>query len=231
MLTATAAYLFVLASREARAECSTFCIFEPPAFTAAFVIAGLATLAVSAWAVRLLIRSVRMRSLAQGQRGRLRQLGTVQSTRHRLRLVHDDGVHRDGAWVFIECCGLGKLGASRRPDSRCLGRALGASRVVAGPQRQRAQTRQAPGIRSATQTEKSPDQRTRSGMVGNSRAWLRVRTGALRTDRCARGGVGWNSTGTPEKTRGLCNPRESLARRTGLEPAASGVTGRRYNQL
>ena len=29
----------------------------------------------------------------------------------------------------------------------------------------------------------------------------------------------------------ICNPLKSLAELTGLEPAASGVTGRRYNQL
>ena len=39
-------------------------------------------------------------------------------------------------------------------------------------------------------------------------------------------------TGTPKKkSRQACNLPELLARRTGLEPAASGVTGRRYNQL
>ena len=37
-----------------------------------------------------------------------------------------------------------------------------------------------------------------------------------------------------DKKRGcsrICNPLKCLAELTGLEPAASGVTGRRYNQL
>jgi hypothetical protein len=59
-LTATAAYLFVLASREARAECSTFCIYNPAGIAAGFAITGLVSLAISAWSLRLLVRSVRM---------------------------------------------------------------------------------------------------------------------------------------------------------------------------
>lgn len=85
MLSATAAYLFVQASREAKYECSTFCIFQPAAFTAGFVIAGLATLAVSAWAVRLLVRSVRM--------GRSRKANAVDydsSVRFNRRLIAYD---------------------------------------------------------------------------------------------------------------------------------------------
>ncbi|MGB8331268.1 MAG: hypothetical protein WCE62_14180 [Polyangiales bacterium] len=58
MFTATAVWLFVLAAQEARYDCSqgSFCIF--PQLTGAYVVTGLATLGMSAWALRLLSRSV-----------------------------------------------------------------------------------------------------------------------------------------------------------------------------
>lgn len=58
MFTATAVWLFVLAAQEAKYECSPgdLCIF--PKLTGAYVVSGLATLGMSAWALRLLSRSV-----------------------------------------------------------------------------------------------------------------------------------------------------------------------------